>query len=110
MIVAAMLIDDEVDWGKEKGSIGTNAGQGKGRLPDLSGSVCLGSISLFGNLRSIYSIDLLKTSNVAIYFLFPPFLISYTGVILVNFKKGPKSTSCSGATWWQKWSQKEMFT
>ena len=33
---------------KEKAGIGTNAGQRKGRLPDLSGSVCLGSDPLLG--------------------------------------------------------------
>ena len=45
---------------KEKAGIGLNAGQRKGRLLDLSGSVCLGSDPLsIGSQLSISSIDLL---------------------------------------------------
>ena len=58
--------------GKEKGRA---LAAGKGRLPDLSGSVCLGPGPLFGGRGGFQSLQLTSPTiyNVSGYFLFPPF-------------------------------------
>ena len=58
---------------KEKAGIGLNAGQRKGRLLDLSGSVCLGSDPLLG--PSFQFLRLTCSPSYQLHnFLFPNFL------------------------------------
>ena len=57
---------------KEKAGIGLNAGQRKGRLLDLSGSVCLGSDPLLG--PSFQFLQLTCSPSYQLHnFLFPKY-------------------------------------
>ena len=68
---------------KEKAGIGLNAGQRKGRLLDLSGSVCLGSDPLLG--PSFQFLQLTCSPSYQLHnFLFPKYFSNIKFQLLTN--------------------------